>query len=139
VELASSADRDPAALLYARWLSAGSRLGLALLVLGFIAYATGIVDPHVPIERLPALWNRPAAEVLREVGLRPGWAWAELLHRSDMLILAGIGVLASCSIPCLAAVIPQFRAQRAMAFVWICAAEIAVLVLALSGLLASGH
>jgi hypothetical protein len=139
MELTRADERDPAALRYARWLAWGTRLGLGLLVIGFIAYASGLVDPHVPIERLPALWRRSAAEVLREVGLRPGWGWAELLHRSDMLILGGIGVLATCSIPCLAAVIPVFRRQGAMAFVWICALEIAVLAFALSGLLATGH
>lgn len=139
MELSAADERDPAALRYARWLSHGTRLGLAMLVIGFIAYASGIVEPHVPIERLPGLWKRPAAEVLREIGLHPGWGWAELLHRSDMLILAGIGVLASCSIPCLAAAIPVFRRQGAAAFVWICAFEIAVLALALSGLLAGGH
>ena len=139
MELSAAEARDPAALRYASWLAWGARLGLGLLVIGFVAYATGIVDPHVPIERLPELWHRPAAEVLREIGLRPGWGWAELTHRSDMLILAGIGILASCSIACLAAVIPVFVRQRARAFAWICAIEIAVLALALSGVLAVGH
>ena len=130
---------EAAALRYARWLAWGTRLGLGLLVLGSIAYASGLVDPHVPIDRLPELWTRPAAEVLREVGLRPGWGWAELTHRSDMLILAGIGILASCSIPCLAATIPVFHRRRETAFVCICLLEIAVLALALSGLLTVGH
>lgn len=132
-------ERDPAALRYARWLAWGSRLGLGVLAIGFLAYASGIVEPHVPIERLPQLWNRPAAEVLREIGLRPGWGWAELVHRSDMLILAGIGILAGCSIACLAAVIPVFVRLRARAFAWVCVLEIAVLVLALSGVLAGAH
>ena len=130
---------DAAPLRYARWLAWGTRTGLGLLVLGFIAYASGLVDPHVPIERLPELWTRPASEVLREVGLRPGWGWAELTHRSDMLILAGIGILAGCSIPCLAATIPVFQRRRETAFVLICLLEIAVLALALSGVLAVGH
>jgi hypothetical protein len=124
---------------YGVWLAWGTRLGLALLALGFIAYATGAVDAHVPIERLPELWTRPAPDVLREIGLRPGWGWAELLHRSDMLVVAGIGILASCSIPCLAAVIPVFARRRERAFVAICVLQVAVLVLAASGLLAAAH
>jgi len=124
---------------YARWLAWGARVGFALLVAGFAAYVLGIVDPHVPIQRLPELWHRSAPEVLREIGLEPGWGWAQLLHRSDMVILLGIGVLASCAIPCLAAVLPIFRARGERAFALICVAEIAVLGLAASGWLTAGH
>ena len=72
---------------YATWLAWGTRAGLAVLGLGFAAYLVGIV-PHVPIERLPALWERPAAEMLEQSGLRPGWGWAALVHRSDMIVVA---------------------------------------------------
>lgn len=139
MELKRDVDVRAAQLCYARWLARGAALGLVLLVAGFAAYVTGWVDPHIPIERLPALWNRPAPELLAEVGLRPGWGWAELVHRSDMLILAGIGVLASCSIPSLAATIPVFAARGERAFVVICVLQIAVLVLAASGFFALGH
>lgn len=130
---------DLASWRYAAWLAWGARGGLVLLAIGFIAYASGLVDPHVPIERLPQLWSRPAGEVLREIGLRPGWGWAELTHRSDMLILAGIGVLGICSVPCLAAVIPVLAQARERVLVAICILQIAVLVLAASGVLAVAH
>ena len=124
---------------YASWLAWGARIGLALLVLGFVAYASGIVAPHVPIERLPELWSRSSADLLREVGLRPGWGWAELFPRSDVLILAGIAILASCSLPPLAAVIPVFASRRERLFISICILQIAVLLLAASGVLTGGH
>jgi hypothetical protein len=139
MELKAPPDLEEVQQRYARWLAWCSRAGLALLVIGFLAYVTGLVDPHVPIERLPALWHRSAAEVLREIGLRPGWGWAELTHRSDMLILAGIGMLASCSIPCLAAAIPVFHARRERIFVAVCLLQIAVLALAGSGILSVAH
>jgi len=124
---------------YGAWLAWGGRIGMAALLLGFVAYASGLVGPHVPMERVPELWHLPAADLLREVGLRPGWGWAELLHRSDMLMLGAIAFLASCSALCLAAVIPLFHARGERIFVGICVAEIAVLTLAASGLLAFGH
>lgn len=124
---------------YGRWLAWGTWLGLALLALGFAAYVTGLLASHVPIERLPALWGRSASELLEQTGVRAGWGWAALIHRSDMLVLAAIALLASCSIPCLAAVIPIFRAHRERFFLVICILQIAVLVLAASGLLASVH
>ena len=137
--MTSRPDELAAQSRYARWLTWGTRLGLALLVLGFLGYVGGIIAPHVPIERLPALWGRSAAELLSATGVRSGWGWAAALHRSDMLVLAAIALLASCSIPCLAAVLPVFRRRREMVFVTICLLQIAVLVLAASGLLASAH
>jgi hypothetical protein len=124
---------------YARWLTWGTRIGLGLLALGFVAYVSGIVASHVPIERLPALWDRPSDELLLQTGVRAGWGWTEFIHRSDMLVLAGIALLASCSIPCLAAVIPTFATRGERAFVAICVVQIAVLMLAASGILGSGH
>ncbi|MDQ3025304.1 MAG: hypothetical protein M3R58_02190 [Pseudomonadota bacterium] len=124
---------------YARWLAWGARLGLALLVIGFLVYVAGLLPPHVPIERLPSLWVRPSAEFLRETGTGAGWDWIALAHRGDMLNLVGIAVLASCSIPCLAAVIPIFRKRGERVFAAICVVQIAVLLFAASGFLVGGH
>ena len=130
--------RDPIQLRYARWLAWGTRAGLACLVLAFAAYIFGIA-PHVPIERLPALWELSAPQLLRETGMKPGWHWASLLHRSDMLLLAAIALLSSISIACVAAVVPAFAKRGDRVFVAICVLQIAVLLLAASGLLASAH
>lgn len=129
---------DRVHLRYALWLAWGMRVGLAVLVAGFTAYAFGLA-PHVPLEQLPALWQRPSVELLRSTGLAPGWHWATLLYRSDMLVIAGIALLASCSIPCLAAVVPLFARRGERILTLICVLQIAVLVLAASGVLAGGH
>lgn len=122
---------------YARWLAYGTRLGFAMLVLGFAAYVAEIVEAHVPIERLPDLWHLPAEDFLIAAGIEPGWGWAALAHRGDVMNLLGIAVLASVSVPCLLAVIPLYRARGERIFVAICVLEIAVLALAASGLLGS--
>lgn len=119
---------------YARWLAWSSRVGLAILLLGFTAYVVGWT-PHVPIEHLPSIWQRPSADYLQRTGLKPGWHWAALLHRSDMLVLAGIALLASCSLACLAAVIPEFARRGERAYVVICLLEIGVLATAASGVI----
>ncbi len=124
---------------YARWLARGSRLGFALLVLGFAAYVSGLVPPQVPIDRLPGLWGQPAEAFLAAAGIRPGWGWAALVHRGDVMNLVGIAVLAAASIPCLLAVAPIFRARGERALVAICLLEVAVVLLAASDLLSGGH
>jgi hypothetical protein len=124
---------------YARLLAWGTGVGLVLLAIGFVTYVTGLVTPHVTIEKLPQLWGRPAAELLAHSGVSTGWGWGEFIHRGDMLVLAAIALLASCSLPCLAAVIPIFAKRGEHAFVAICILEIAVLALAISGVLSAIH
>jgi hypothetical protein len=124
---------------YAIWLQWGTRIGLALLVAAFIAYVAGFVAAHVPIERTAAMWSQPAAAMVEATGLRATWAWAGHLGRSDMLALAAIALLASCSIACVAAVIPVFARHRERVLVGICVQQVAVLLLAASGLLTAGH
>ena len=124
---------------YATWLQWGTRVGLTLLVIAFIAYVAGILAPHVAIERTAALWNQPAAAMVQATGLQQAWAWAQHLGRSDMLALAAIALLASCSIPCIAAVIPVFAHRQERILVGICVLQVAVLLLAASGLLTAAH
>ena len=121
---------------YARWLGWGTRVGLALLLASFAAYLLGLLPAQVPIDRLPAMWTLPADEFIAQAGIPSGWGWLGLANRGDVLNLVGIAVLAGCSVPCLAAVLPAFRARGERAFAWICAAEIAVLALAASGFIA---
>lgn len=127
------------ALRYARLLEWGMRLGLALLLLSFVAYAGGWWSPHVPLAQLPALWSLPVGAYLQATASPQGWGWLALAGRSDYANLLGIAVLASCSIPPLLAVIPLFLRQRARAYAIICALEILVLLLAASGWLGGGH
>ena len=124
---------------YARWLELGSRIGLLLLVVGLVAYVFELVAPHVPIERLPALWGLPAHRFLQEARIPPGWGWAGLAHRGDLMNLAGIAVLAGCSMLPLAAAFAYFRARGERFYSAVCALEIVVLLLAASGLLTAGH
>lgn len=124
---------------YARWLERGARLGLVLLVVGLFLYVSELVAPHVPIQRLPALWGLPAHHYLQETRIPRGWGWAALAHRGDLMNLAGIAVLAGCSILPLAAAFAYFRAHGERFYSAVCGLEIVVLLLAASGLLVGGH
>ena len=132
-------DELAAQVRYSKWLAWGTRVGLALLAASFALYLFGVTAPHVPIERLPELWRMPASELMAQARVRPGWDWAAYLPRGDMLVLAAIAILSTCSALCIAAVIPIFRARGERAFVAICALTILVLLVALSGVLATGH
>lgn len=130
---AAEADR------YAQLLEWGTHAGLALLVLAFAAYVLGLLTPHVPLERLPELWNQPVGRYLALTQSPQDWGWLALAQRGDYGNLLGIALLASCSVPPLLALIPLFLRQRDRAYALFCALEVLVLLLAASGLLTSGH
>ena len=124
---------------YALLLGWGTRIGLLTLVLSFTAYVFGLVTPHVPLERLPSVWNQPVASYLQLTATPTGWGWFSMLQFSDMNNLVGIALLASCSIPPLLAVIPLFFKRRNFFYVGICLLQVGVLLLAASGVLSVGH
>ncbi|MBL0144017.1 MAG: hypothetical protein IPP91_18420 [Betaproteobacteria bacterium] len=124
---------------YARLLSIGTNTGLGMLIVLFAIYMFGVVDPHVPHERLPDLWHLPASSLLEIVGIEAGWGWTAIIHRADILTLVGIVTLAFCSVPCLLAIMPIYWAGGQRPLFAICALEVAVIVVAASGLVGGGH
>lgn len=137
--MSASAHPAPDQARYARLLAIGTNLGLAMLVVLFGVYMSGFVDPHVPHERLPELWHLSADRLLEISGIEHGWGWTAVIHRADILTLTGIVTLAFCSVPCLLAVMPIYWASGQRMLFAICGAEVAVIVLAASGLVGAGH
>ncbi|MBL8348774.1 MAG: hypothetical protein JNL87_00540 [Burkholderiaceae bacterium] len=131
--------QPPEQLRYARVLDGASRIGLVVLVLSFAAYLSGLMGSQVPPERLPGLWIHPVGRYLELTQSPTGWGWLPLIHLGDMAGLMGIAILAGGSVACLLALLPLYAARRDRAFVAVCLAEVAVVVLAASGWLAGGH
>lgn len=129
----------PEQLLYARVLDRGSRLGLVVLALSFAAYVLGLFEAHVPLERLPEVWEHPVGRYLELTNSPAGWGWVALVHRGDIAGLVGIVILAGCSLACLLALVPLYwrRGERLLAA--LCVAEVAIVLLAASGVLTGGH
>ncbi len=124
---------------YARLLDLLAKFGFAILVAGFAAYAFGWIRSHVPVERLPELWSLPLAEYLHETDTPSGWGWLAHLHKGEFVSLAGIAALAGSSLVCLAVLITVYARRGDRIYAAICCAEIAILLLAASGLLTPGH
>lgn len=135
----SSTEQSVEQLRYARWLEAGSRLGLLMLVLSFAGYGSGLLAADVPLQHLPDLWSLPVGQYLAQSQAPTGWGWLARLGRGEGASLAGIAVLASCSLPCLLALLPLYLRRGDRAYVLLCLAEVAVIVLAASGWLTGGH
>lgn len=125
---------------YATLLSWGSRSGLAILVVSFLAYVLGWMPAHVPLEQLPNVWNLPVNEYLKQTAAPTGWHWLTLLDQGDFASLVGIAWLSGSSLVCLIAVIPIYARRKDRVFVMLCLIALAVQLLAASGILrAGGH
>ena len=126
-------------LIYARWMSWCTRGALTVLIVSFVAYATGLIEPLIALERLPQVWGLPLEAFLAATGAPAGWGWARATAKGDYANLVGIAMLGMVTVVCyLRLFLSLFRrGERALAVV--AALEIAVLLAAASGLLAGTH
>lgn len=124
---------------YARLLDRSTKVGFAVLVVAFLAYGFGAIPAHLPFDRWPELLRLPLASYLRETGVPTGWRWLSLVHKGEFVGLAGIAILAGCSLLCLCATILLYLRRGDRVYAAICIAEVAVMLFAASGVLATGH
>lgn len=135
----TSVTQPPENLRYARLLDGGTRLGLLVLVLSFAAYLSGLMQAHVPVDRLPELWGHPVRQYLELTQAPTGWGWVALIARGDVAALAGIVVLSGCSLLALGGLVPIYWRRGDRIYAFLCGLEIIVIVLAASGWLSGGH
>lgn len=134
-------------ILYARILAAGMYAGLGLLLVSFFLYVTGILEPAVPIDKLPEIWRLSVHDYLEVVNEQyvhrehalTGWWWLSALHRGDFLNLLGIAVLALVTIVCFIGIVPTLLRKGDRVYAVIAVVEVVILALAASGLLTAGH
>jgi hypothetical protein len=120
----------------ARWMDAGTRLALALLVGGFFVYLSGLLPPQLPPQELARHWHLPLREFLAATQAPTGWGWLALAGRGDYFNLVGIAVLACIVAAAYLRILPVL-ARRTRIYAFIALAELVVLLAAASGLLNS--
>jgi len=130
---------SPEQQVYARWLDWSTRVSLAVLIAAFLAYAVGLLAPAVAVDDLPRLWVLPVERYLEATGVPSGWGWVAMLAKGDYLNLVGVALLGFVTVLCYLRVLPLLltRGERLQAAFAV--AQVAVLLLAASGLLAGGH
>ncbi|MDO9288609.1 MAG: hypothetical protein Q7T83_07450 [Thermodesulfovibrionales bacterium] len=135
-------------LAYAGVLNIGMWIGLALLVVTFILYISGVLPSYVPIEKLSEIpqgsnvpyWGMRAHEFNQAFNVPTGWGWTSLVAKGDYLNFVGIAMLGGLSILCYLVILPILIRKKDTAYVAIAILEVLVLALAASGILkAGGH
>ena len=122
-------------LVYARGLGIGAKLALAALVASFVTYLAGWLSAAVPLERLPQLWGLSVGQYLERTGMPHGWGWLSS-GTAESWLLASIAFLLSVSTLCLLLLLPFQVRRRDWHYLAITLGQIAVLVLAASGVFA---
>jgi len=125
-------------IVYANLLSKGMLFGLAVLIITFLIYMTGLLPSYIPIDELPQHWGKRVYTFNQDLGLPTGWGWLKNVGKGDYLNFIGIAILSGMTIVCYAVIMPILKRKKDTAFFFIALAEVLVLVLAASGLLKSG-
>ncbi|MFP4392075.1 MAG: DUF1634 domain-containing protein [Desulfohalobiaceae bacterium] len=128
----------PEQQLYAEMLEKGMYLGLGLLLLTFMIYAFGIIEPYIALDKIANYWHTSAAEYLHSADIPDGWGWIALLGYSDILNFIGIALLAAVTIFCYISIIPLLIKQKDMLYAFFVALEALILIFAASGILKVG-
>ncbi|MEK6656316.1 MAG: hypothetical protein AABY58_02640 [Nitrospirota bacterium] len=125
-------------MAYASLLSNGSWAGLGILVAAFVIYISGVLPNVVDFDKLQIYWKLRASEYIHQANSPTGWQWLNLLNNGDMLNFIGIAVLAGITVICYLRIIPIFIRKKDTIYLAIALLEVAVLLLAASGILTSG-
>ena len=125
-------------ILYANILNKGMLVGLLGLVVTFIIYGAGILEPVIPLEQVQNYWVMPVSDYLAQSGIHAGWAWLGKLGYGDMLNYLPIAFLSILTIICYLAILPGLIRKKDTAYVAPAITEVIVLTVAASGILGSG-
>ena len=96
-------------MAYAKILNIGMWFGLALLVITFFVYISGVLPTFVPINDLPKYWTMRVHDFNHELHAPTGWGWTALAGKTHI----GKDALASEAMAILNQHrLPQLRAHR---------------------------
>ncbi|RJQ49957.1 MAG: DUF1634 domain-containing protein [Nitrospiraceae bacterium] len=127
-------------IAYANILNVGMWIGLAIVIIMFFVYISGVLPRFIPIEDLPKYWGMKVNDFNHTLNAPTGWGWAapKYLLTGYYVNFIGIAILAGLTILCYAVILPILIRKKDTPYVIIAIAEIAVLALAASGILKTG-
>ncbi|MEW6671103.1 MAG: DUF1634 domain-containing protein [Thermodesulfobacteriota bacterium] len=125
-------------ITYANLLFIGAWAGILLMLITYFIYITGIISPHVDIAVIIQNWDKGVDEYLKITNSPHGWGWLSLLNTGDFLNFVGLVLIAVLTIICYLFLVAGYQKRKDWIYFFICVFEIAVLVLAASGVLGTG-
>ncbi len=133
-----TAKAPPEQITYANLLFYGSWAAIAILLITFFVYVTGVLDSYIPINEVSQYWTMPVSQYVQEANVPTGWGWATLLGKGDFLNFIGIALLAGMTIVCYIVILPYYVKKKDIAFVVLIILEVLILCLGASGIFGTG-
>ena len=85
-------------MAYAGVLNIGMWFGLALLVVTFFVYISGLLPSFVPIDDLPKYWTMRVHDFNAALHAPTGWGWTAFIGNGDYLNFIPIAILAGLTL-----------------------------------------
>ena len=133
-----SVEPTPEQLFYARVLAIGMYVGLVCLLVTFVIYISGVMQPYIPVDELPRYWQGNVHDYLRDAKIEPGWGWVAMVGYGDFLNFIGIALLAGVTVICYLAIVPMLLRKRDYIYALLALLEVLVLLSAASGFISTG-
>ncbi len=125
---------------YANLLLYGAWSGIAILVVTFTLYMSGIMKAFIPPSQMPQYWGMKVSDYLHATGVPHGWSWLGMLGYGDIVNFVGIALLGVLTIGGYLILLPAYLKKKDVPYTVIVIAELIVLTVAASGILGvSGH
>jgi len=126
-------------LKYATFLQYTVWTGIAGLIVTFFMYLGGALPTLVKPSLMPRYWGMRAGKYMAVVHAQAGWHWLGQLGYGDYFALLGIAFLALLTIAgYLFILLPSYVGKKDKIYAVLVVVEAIVLMLAASGILASG-
>jgi hypothetical protein len=127
-------------IAYANTLNHGVKSGFIIVVICFLIYLFGALAPIVPFSELAGRWGSPVHEFIEKTGSPSGWNWVWKLNSGEALNFFAVAWLSTVTIVCYLRIIPILIRKRDTIYLVIAVLELAVMLLAASGLVhVGGH
>ena len=126
-------------LRYAALLKWGTRIAFAVMIVTYLLYVTGITEPYVPRDELIIHLDKDVTGFVEATGVPTDhWGWLKLMNKGDFLNYAGILIRTLLTIAGILTLIPSYMKDRNWIYATIVTLELAVLLLAASGIVSIG-
>ena len=122
---------------YARWLDRATKVAFTLSLGAFALYVSGVLPAAIPLAELPRFWGLPVDRFVGATGAARGWEWLARLRYGDSLNVAAVALIALVTPLCYARMLVTLAARRDWLQAALALAQLAVLMVAASGLLAA--
>jgi len=125
-------------LYYAKILDIGMKVGLSGIIVTFIMYVSGAMNPKIPLTDVSKYWGMKSHDYLVTANIKGGWSWLNMYGFGDFINFFPIALLAGVTVICYLAIIPTLLRKKDTVYAAIALLEVLVLAAAASGLISTG-